>query len=168
MSWKTLTPENWRATDPLLGVFVQVEPDGTVTPMAGDDWTRYLLAVQLAASVPENVRALFDVARGAILYGSLFYPLFALGLEGIYRAADAATVKACEVRKLPKKTKTFEDRLGALRAAGALTDVEHDRWTSLRHLRNEASHPERPTILPPGQVLTLLRQIAADISALFP
>lgn len=167
VSWKTLTPLNWRDTDPLLEAFVQLGPDGTVTPMTEDDWTRHLLAVQLAASVPENVRALFDVARGAILYGSLFYPLFALGLEGIYRAADAATVKACEARRLPTGRDRFVDRLAALHVAGVLTDRDHGHWTALRHVRNEASHPESLTIRPPGDVLSLLRQIVGDINALF-
>lgn len=136
--------------------------------MTADDWAKPLLAVQLAPSVPENTRALFDVARGSTLYGSLFYPLFALGLEGVYRAADAATAEACTLRNLTPASDYFVDRLKALKDTAALSRADYDRWTALRKLRNEASHPEKPTILPPGQVLPLLRQIAEDINALFP
>ena len=136
--------------------------------MTADDWATPFLTVQLVPSVPENTRALFDVARSAILYGSLFYPLFALGLEGVYRAADAATVEACTLRKLTPASDRFVDRLKALKASGALSAADHDRWTALRKLRNEASHPEKPTILAPGHALGLLRQIADDIKALFP
>lgn len=168
MAWKALTPLNWRDTDPVLAVFSQMGPDGVPSQMTANDWAKSLLAVQLAPAVPENIRALFDVARGSILYGSLFNPLFALGMEGVYRTADAATQAACTIRNLTPDSKRFVDRLNALKKAGVLSTSDHDRWTALRKLRNEASHPERPTILPPGQVLGLLRQISGDINALFP
>jgi hypothetical protein len=168
VAWKTLTPLNWRDTDPVLAVYAQMGADGTPSSMTADDWAQSVLAVQLAPTAPQNTRSLFDVARGSMLYGSLFYPLFALGLEGVYRAADAATAEACTQRNLVPTSDRFVHRLNALKDAGVLSSMEHDRWRTLRRLRNKASHPEKPTILPPGKGLALLRQIADDINALFP
>jgi hypothetical protein len=59
--------------------------DGTITPWTADDWAERFLSVGLSENVPESVRELFNVARGTIIYGSLFYPLFALGLAQAVR-----------------------------------------------------------------------------------
>jgi hypothetical protein len=40
----------------------------------------------LGHAVPD----LCEVACGALLYGCFFYPMFALGLEQLYRLAEAA------------------------------------------------------------------------------
>jgi hypothetical protein len=46
--------------------------------MDGNDWARHFLAVELHEDVPADVHDLFAVARGTMLYGWFFYPLYAL------------------------------------------------------------------------------------------
>ena len=172
MGWKRLTKENWLETDPVIasGLFVQLSlTDGQATPMGPDSWAERILEPELASSVPAEVRGLFDVARGAMLYGSLFYPLFTLGLEQLYRVGEAAvTLRVQPLGLSKKKTKTFENKLDALQDASVLTAQQHQQWSALRGLRNEASHPERQTILAPGHALSLLHSLAAAINHLFP
>ena len=58
--------------------------------MTGEDWARAFLNVELKEHVPEPVSDLFAIARGALLYGWFFYPLFRLGEEQLYRVVEAA------------------------------------------------------------------------------
>lgn len=90
MGFKPLTPTNWLQPDPTSGIFGRVSPVAGPMRMDGEDWARRFLAVELASHVPEPVRDLFAVARGALVYGWFFYPLFKLGEEQIYRVAEAA------------------------------------------------------------------------------
>src|SRR4051794_34385498 len=65
---KRLTIENWREADVTSAQFGRVSPLVGPVPMAGDDWARAFLAVELKAHMPESIRELFDIARGAMLY----------------------------------------------------------------------------------------------------
>lgn len=105
-----------------------------------------MLRPALGPNVPADITNLFDVARGAMLYGSFFYPLFTLGLEQVFRAAESAVTAKCRAIGIPRSEKTFEKRLGALHTRGVLSTQEHSRWTALRCLRNIASHPERQAL----------------------
>src|SRR2546423_7399041 len=88
---KALTIENWLQPDPTSTIFVQLShSDGSVSPMSGEDWAAQFLTPSLAATVPEELRKLFEVARGAMAYGYFFYPLYALAGEQLYRVAEAA------------------------------------------------------------------------------
>lgn len=90
---KQLTIDNWNEIDPIIasGVFVRVSlADGSVETVTSRHWVERSLRPQLSPEVPEAVVDLFDIARGAILYGVCFYPLFTLGLEQILRVQEAA------------------------------------------------------------------------------
>ena len=72
--FKCLNPNNWLQPD--FGPVLWPDPEGAPP---GTGWLIDVLGPQLSASVPSEVLKLFEVARGAIVYGYLFYPLMTLG-----------------------------------------------------------------------------------------
>ena len=134
--------------------------------MSGEDWISQFQDPVLSESVPEEVRALFEVARGSLTYGYFFYPLYALAGEQLTRVAEAAISAKSKLLGAPKKL-TFEKQLKFLLDKKALTEQQHSDWDRLRKLRNEFSHPKQQNILPPGAVSLLLGGVADKINALF-
>jgi hypothetical protein len=172
---KHLTQENWLDVDPIIasGVFVRFSlADGSSRRTTPADWTERLLALQLDPTVPTEVRELYAVARGAMLYGSLFYPLFTLGLEQVARVAEAAATAQAARFAIPSQTskrkhKDFRTILDDLLAQGVLAEEEHDQWTTIRQFRNLGAHPRQITILPPGAAIGLLGSLTETINRLF-
>lgn len=72
---KKLALHNWR------------EPDVPkfFPGLTEDVWVDETMKPQLVAAVPEDVVRLFEIARGSILYGWLFYPLLTLASEQLHR-----------------------------------------------------------------------------------
>lgn len=90
---KKLSRDNWLLIDPVIasGVFARFSMiDGSTRSITADEWAERLLAIELSQQVPDTIHELFEVARGATLYGSLYYALFTLGLEQAFRLAEAA------------------------------------------------------------------------------
>lgn len=165
---KTLTIENWLQPDPTSTIFVQLSySDGSASPMSGADWVAQFLDPSLAATVPEEVCKLFEVARGAMAYGYFFYPLYALAGEQLYRVAEAAVSEKCALLGAPKKL-SFQDKIKFLLDKNVIPNEEFMVWDAMRQLRNESSHPRQQNILPPGMVATMLYQVAERINGLFP
>lgn len=67
--FKRITAENWQEPD-VPRLF------GLTTPNA---WIEAHLQPQLSPNVPQEIASLFEVARGAMIYGWFFYPLITLG-----------------------------------------------------------------------------------------
>src|SRR5919202_1342535 len=94
---KILTTENWLQPDPTSTIFAQVSSsDGSVSPMSGNDWVALFLKPSLVEAVPEDVRKLFEVARGALAYGYFFYPLYTLAGEQLFRVAECSVSAKCQ------------------------------------------------------------------------
>ncbi len=160
--FKEITAKNWLELDEVIKHFTGMDPAG--------EYVKAVLGAELSEKVPDGVRALFAVARGAILYGYVFYPLYALGEEQLYRIGEAALTHRCGQLAMPKKEKgrtTFWDRVEWLKEQGVISARDAERWHALRRLRNSASHPERQSLLSPGQAMGFLYNLAEDISALF-
>src|SRR5215218_7257043 len=146
---KTLTTENWLQPDPTSTIFVRLShADGSVSPMSGEDWMAQFLAPSLNDNVPEEVRRLFEVARGALAYGYFFYPLYTLAGEQLYRVAEAAVSEKCALLGAPKKS-SFQDKIKFLVDKNLIPDEEFIRWDAFRQLRNMSSHPRQQNIIPP-------------------
>ncbi len=165
--FKDLTPENWLEPDPVTTLIASLSPEGYPRPITGEDWACRILAIRLSDAAPDELHRLFEVARGALLYGYFFYPLYTLGLEQMFRVAEAAVARRCMDLGAPPSTQSFEKRLAWLRDQGVLSTDEHGRWDTLRQLRNLASHPQDQTILPPTMAIAHAPAIAERISALF-
>lgn len=165
--FKSLTLENWTDADPVNRHFARLSP--LVGPVAMDqnDWARNLLAVELSREVPSEIKNLFAIARGAMLYGWFFYPLFRLGEEQLYRVLESAARYRYRKAGGPKQRPTYFEVINFLVAMGLIAEDERERWTAARKLRNHASHAERATVVPPGFALRMLCAGASDIDRLF-
>lgn len=157
--FKKINAENW------------LKPDGVIQYLRGmrcmEGYVKVVLAPRLLKKVPQDVRALFDVARGALLYGYLFYPLYTLAAGQLFRVGEAAIAHKCLQLRAPKGKKRFEDRIDWLKQRGVLSQEEGDHWHTLRRLRNSDSHATRQSILPPDTALGILAGVARDSNALF-
>jgi hypothetical protein len=136
---KSLTVENLLAPDPTILIFQKLNlRTGEVSPISQEEWTERFLAFQLSKDVPVQIVELFEVARGAMLYGYFFYPLYTLGLEQVYRVADTAVTAKCNIIGVPAKKMKIE----SLVDAGIFTPNDAAEWNVIRQFRNLASHPE--------------------------
>ncbi len=168
LKFKRLTVENWLDSDPTVAIFAgRLLPDGTNQPYSGDDWLRDILVPSLSEKVPLEVVELYEVARGALVYGYFFYPLYTLGFEQLFRVAEAAIVHKCAAMSAPTSRKHFVQRIDWLASQGVLSAEATRHWHSARELRNYASHPQRQTLTVPGEAIGALQRMANDINALF-
>jgi hypothetical protein len=152
--FKELTLDNWRQPDPVSAGYVGVFPlDGQLRSLTGDDWAYHILAIPLSEAVPDELRRLFEVARGTMLYGWYFYPAYTLASEQVLRVAEAAVARRCRDLGAPACRKRFEQQLAWLSGHGVLSGEDVDQWDAIRHLRNFVSHASDQNILPPGMVI---------------
>ena len=165
---KVLTLANWTEPDPANEHFVRWSPvlRGMV-PMDKGDWARLFLGINLADHVPPEIRELFDVARGTILYGWFFYPLFQLGQEQLFRVSEAAAKHCYQTHGGPKSRPTFQQSVEFLVSKNVIGAANRRTWDAARELRNAASHPERLSVMPPGAIASMIETTAIDINALF-
>ena len=75
--FKTITIANWLEVDPIHNSFVTFDKNLAIRPQEVADRLNRILEPHLHTSVPREVRRLYEVARGALVYGNLFYPLYA-------------------------------------------------------------------------------------------
>ena len=79
--FKEININNWLEPDDALRGFVRISPDGQPHTMTGDEYLQFILEPKLHSSVPSEVQGLFEVARGVMVYGYFFYPLYTLAVE---------------------------------------------------------------------------------------
>jgi hypothetical protein len=167
VSFKRLSPGNWREADPVSTQFWRNSRFVGPIAMDGDDWARTFLAVELNGHVPESIRDLFDVARGALVYGWFFYPLFRLGEDQLHRVVEAAAAARYQQVVGPRRAPTFAQAIDTLIEHGVIPEADRERWDAARQLRNRASHPHQQAVMPPGAVLDMVSAAAHDINRLF-
>jgi len=165
--FKEITPSDWLEPDDVLKGFVRISPDGRSHTITGEEYLRDILRPRLLESVPIGVQALFEVARGGMVYGYFFYPLYALAVEQLFRVIEATVAHKCKALGAPRSTRTFKKRIDWLVERGVIPGSESARWHAARKLRNTASHPERQTIFTPGNAVGMLQGIAEDLNSLF-
>jgi hypothetical protein len=77
-----------------------LQPDtlGIQCDIKQEQWLSFASAYlepQLSGSVPVETRKLFEVARGTMIYGLYFYPLYSMGTEQLFRVAENALRQKC-------------------------------------------------------------------------
>lgn len=167
LGFKRITVANWQDRDMPIGF-------SALTP---DSWVEHNMDPQLGPNVPADIAALFEVARGAIVYGWFFYPLITLAVEQCSRVLEAG-VKACCVehgiptQRLDKSgspiATTYSQNIAMLIKSEVIPASDADLWNVARDLRNLFSHPERQMIFPPGVTLGMLQTTADRLNELFP
>ena len=136
-------------------------------PSPSDAWVFDLAQKELAPAVPLNIRKLFEIARGTLVYSLMFYPLLTLGTEQVFRVFETALLMKCRDLGAPAKAKTFAEKIEWLTKSGVIRVHDKDRWTAIRHFRNEASHPKDQNIFPPSEALHIVDAAIELINALF-
>src|SRR5215475_3336339 len=166
---KSLTKENWLKADPSILIFEKLNlRTGQSSSISQEEWAERFLRHKLSKDVPDEIVALFEVATGAMLYGYFFTPLYTLGLEQVFRVAEAAiTAKCKQIVMSAKQMKKFESKIDGLVAAGILTADEGKRRHALRNMRNRSTHREQQEIWFPQSVLRILAGLVEDINQLF-
>lgn len=103
---KSLTKENWLEADPSILIFSKLNlKTGQSSSISQEEWAERVLRHKLSKDVPEEIVALFEVATGAMLYGYFFTPLYTLGLQQVFRVAEAAITAKCEQVVMSAKQK---------------------------------------------------------------
>tara|TARA_B100000315_G_scaffold8245_1_gene8187 strand:- start:42256 stop:42567 length:312 start_codon:yes stop_codon:yes gene_type:complete len=98
----------------------------------------------------------------------LYYSLFALALEQLFRVSESAVLHKCKALKAPKSINTFEKRIDWLVKTSVIHHSRQWRWDGIRQLRNSASHPKFQSIHLPGEAIQIVQNIAEDINSLWP
>lgn len=131
--FKEIDITNWLEPDFIMKAFVRIDPQIGTIQMEGEDWVRAILEPELEESVPENVQALFEVARGAMVYGYFFYPLYTLAAEQLYRVAESAVRHKYLSMDAPKSFRSFAKHIEWLNNHGVISDTELIRWDAIRN-----------------------------------
>ena len=169
LHFKRLTPENFLEPDPTSALFVNRSPaGGPATPMRAEDWAGGILAPSLGPGVPTELHGLLEAARGILVYGHFFYPLFTLGMEQLHRVADAATVHRCRQLGAPKgPSRTFAKRVEWLHERGVITERARVRWDAARDRRNASSHADRQNLMQGNWCFSRVSRTVDMVNALF-
>lgn len=166
--FKRITLENWKQMDEVIQF---------PSPISEAQWVKACLDTQLGASIPEKVAALFEVARGSMVYGWFFYPVISLATEQCFRVLEAGARAKWEQLTLPTQQQTsngstrdlgFSALINSLEKAGCIDQHLRRRWEAIRGLRNSASHPKRQSIHSPGEALNILAVTAEMLHRFFP
>jgi len=168
LGFKKLTKENWLRPDRISDAFLII-PNETQDQKnkKGEIYLEMILKPSLSDNVPIEVRKMFEVARGALVYGYFFYPLFTLACEQLFRVGEAAITIRCDRINTRASSRRFEKKIDFLFANGVLNEQEKQLWHALRTLRNISSHPKDQSIYTPGQVIQTMNRIVEDINELF-
>ena len=163
VGFKRLSSANWLTVDPAW--------EGVVISLSGSDpstgWVEDLTRVELDSVIPLSLRKVFEVARGTLVYGLMFYPLLTLGAEQLFRVLEAAVSLQCHALNAPSQIRTFSRKIDWLTSQKLITPEEQARWHAMRKLRNLGSHPTEQAIFSVGMTLTVLDSTVELINMLF-
>lgn len=169
---KRLSVANWLKPDPTLPPYVRYcRARATQEEMGAGQWAEAFLAYRLGEHVPRELRRLFEVARGAMLYGFFFYPLYTVGLERLYQPREAAVARryrdASGPARLPSgDTARYVDMIDWLAQHGLIQRSRVNCWQRARQLRNVFAHPHDQMIQLPVEGRALA-SVVEDLNLLF-
>lgn len=156
LKFKNITRDNVHLCDPETERSLRISSPrelkaGSIAP---GDWASEFLKAELKGEVPIEIRRLFEVARGAIIYGFYFYPLFTLGCEQLYRVIETAMNIWWKrsSSNTDQKIKGFHKRIEWLANKGRLTGKRLELWRGIKELRNSGSHPDDQRLWSPKEV----------------
>jgi hypothetical protein len=176
LGFKLPTIDNWLEPDDVWRAFVRLsEEHGGYVSHDADYWITEVREPTLNPTVPKEVRALYEVARSAIIYGFVCYPLLTLGNEQLHRVVETAARLKADAVGYPRTVKngvldlpSFDQAIKWLNEKGVIADVDLDDWLVMKWFRNHASHPKMQTIQPPSAAVSTLRRTADAINQLYP
>lgn len=145
--FKRLSRDNWREEEPHIQLVSITSASGVQKTPSADDIAAEITAPELSDRVPRNIQELFEVAQGAMCYGSLFYPMFTLGNEQMWRVMEAALMTRAEELGAPSTArKSFSAALNWFNKKSLMPADRVDRWKAAKDLRNMSSHTKRQSL----------------------
>lgn len=162
---KRVTSGNWLAADPIMSAFAGYDEADPMT--FGERLVNDSESLSLSEKVPSEIVRLYEMARAAICYGYLFYPLYTLGFEQLSRCADAALQRRLSevVPKIAKQP--FYRRIEWSAKNGVIEPGAAPLWHHIRELRNAGAHSDGRTILPPSWAIGQLDTTVDLVNSLF-
>ena len=159
---KRITSHNW------------LEPDQIdVTPPA---WCDAFLTIRLDERVPAEIAAMFETARGSVIYGGFFAPLVVLGVEHCYRVLEAGVRARCVQQGLPvffndkdgkEHPLSFAHNLRQLTDRGTIAPDDLELWKQAGELRAWAALPKHGSLIGAEHATTALSNAAMLLNKLF-
>jgi hypothetical protein len=165
--FKEISKENWLQPNDAMAIFATLAPNGEIATITGEDWLDRMLQPKLNDNVPEEVQALFEVARGTLIYGFLFYPLYTLGTEQLMRVGEAAITHRCNQLGAPSGADRFARKLQWLKKRSVIAGDDAFLWGVTCDLRNTSSHARSQSILMPHDAYIFCHSVAQIINHLF-
>lgn len=122
----------------------------------------------LPEHVPETVWRMFETAKGGMVYGLYFYPLYTLGRDHLYRLFEYLVVEQYAIRRAARPTKNLKVKVQWLIDNGHLPGPAPERWLAAYELRNIVSHPTRQSIANPAGAAKTLHNMRDLVVHLYP
>ncbi len=130
--FKTITLENWDQPDKVSVKMAPLSRSAFAEESKGNPFLEYILRPHLKEDVPYEIRRLFEVARGAMVYSYFFYPLFTIALEQLFRVGEAAIKAKVALCNTGKSSSHLVGQIEILQEAGVLDEPTAFRWQQLR------------------------------------
>ena len=185
--FKDLSKDSWLSRDEKLDAETGRETgeeageEGEPAFRAPEDWLAAVRGPRLADAVPNEVMRIYEVARGAALYGYFFHPLMTLAERELFRAAEAAVrLKFLELDMAPPGAQTqriergsphgpgeFRRMVDFLVSRGVIAEEAAASWRAITKSWKVVSHPEDAALFSLAAVLSSLRRFAELIDALY-
>ena len=165
---KEITIQNWLAPDIASAKLINNNAGAKqLTVTVSDLYIQAVVAIRLSSMVPLEVRRAFEVAKGAMVYGYFFYPLFTIGLEHLYKVAEIAVKVKCAAIDSNRRVDKLTKGIRLLVSSKVFDAATEKRWCALKNLRNNASHPADQTIVTPAMAIRMLEPLAEDLEKIF-
>jgi hypothetical protein len=163
---KRLNRTNW----------LEADQHGGPVPVDAEAWRDAFLAIRLDPRVPPEIAAMFEAARGCMIYGGFFAPLVTLGVEHCYRLLEAAVRARCAQLGLPVAIRdrqgkdrplSFQHNLRQLIGREAISDADATLLRQAGELRDWAALPEHHAVIGQEYAITALTRTAGLLGRLF-
>jgi hypothetical protein len=170
---KRLSYENFLA--PALGA-MQFSPygglitAGYVIPRAAEIRARVerFTRFTLSEHVPETAFQMFEVAKGAMVYGLFFYPLYTIGEDHLSRLFEWVVKERYRTLSGRINDRNLKDALEWLLKSGHFPADSDVRWRAAYEIRNMMAHPTMQYITTPAEASRALRYMRDLLEHLYP
>lgn len=115
--------------------------------------------IGLCDAVPTELQILFEFAKGAMVYGVFFYPLYTLGWEQLSRVFEALITTKVSLLEPSLGESTLFDKIEWLKNHGYIPPIDSDKYDLFRVWRNRVAHPKAHTLIGPPDARRMLREM---------
>jgi len=123
--------------------------------------------IRVSDAVPTELQILFEFAKGAMVYGLFFYPLYTLGWEQLSRVFEAAVTTKVSLLEPSLSESPLAKKVQWLKERGHLPASEVDKYDLFRQWRNRVAHPKAHTLVGPPDARRMLREMRDLLDYLF-